>query len=75
MGKKTYYQKNKSVILQRAKDYYENNQDELRERAKINTENYLEIKKMQRGSTKKTDIITCLMKKKTRIRRISKKLS
>ena len=27
----TYYQKNKEVILNRAKDYYENNKERLRE--------------------------------------------
>ena len=30
----TYYQGNKDVILNRAKDYYENNKEKLREQAK-----------------------------------------
>ena len=34
MSEETYYQRNKAVILQRAKDYYENNKELLRERAK-----------------------------------------
>ena len=34
MSEETYYQRNKTVILQRAKDYYENNKELLRERAK-----------------------------------------
>ena len=34
MSKETYYQKNRDVILSRAKDYYEKNKTLLRERAK-----------------------------------------
>ena len=30
----TYYQRNRNVILNRAKDYYENDEDRLREPAK-----------------------------------------
>ena len=32
MGEATYYQRNREVILNRAKDYYENNKELLRER-------------------------------------------
>ena len=43
MSETTYYQRNREVILNRAKDYYENIKELLREREqKINTENYLE---------------------------------
>ena len=34
MSETTYYQRNRKVILNRAKDYYENNKELLRERAK-----------------------------------------
>ena len=34
MSKTIYYQNNKEVILNRAKDYYENNRERLRELAK-----------------------------------------
>ena len=34
MSRVTYYQRNRSVILNREKDYYENNKDELIDRAK-----------------------------------------
>ena len=34
MSGATYYQKNRKVILNRAKDYYENKKELLRERAK-----------------------------------------
>ena len=30
----TYYQKNKHVVLSKAKDYYKNNKDRLREQAR-----------------------------------------
>ena len=30
----TYYQKNKDLILNKAKDYYKNNKERLREQAK-----------------------------------------
>ena len=34
MSKKTYYQRNREVILNRAKDYYVNNKELLREHKK-----------------------------------------
>ena len=34
MSETTYYQRNREVILNRAKDYYENNKELLRESAK-----------------------------------------
>ena len=36
MNETTCYQRNKEVILNRAKDYYENNKEVLREREKKN---------------------------------------
>ena len=56
----TYYQANKFVILNRAKDYYEDLSEEKKKKKK---ENIVKI-----------DITICL-KKKTKIKRISKKLS
>ena len=47
MSETTYYQRNRKVILNRAKDYYENNKELLREREqKININNYLKKKKI-----------------------------
>ena len=34
MSEKTYYQRNRDVILNRAKDYYENDKERLREEAR-----------------------------------------
>ena len=33
MSEKTYYQRNRDVILNRAKDFYENDKERLREQA------------------------------------------
>ena len=46
MSGTTYYQRNREVILNRAKDYYENNKELLRKEQKINIENYLKKKKI-----------------------------
>ena len=34
MSEKTYYQRNRGVILNRSKDYYENDKERLREQAR-----------------------------------------
>ena len=34
MSEKTYYQRNKEVILNRAKEYYRNNKEVIREKAR-----------------------------------------
>ena len=34
MSNKIYYQRNREVILNKAKDYYENNKDKVREQAR-----------------------------------------
>ena len=34
MSETTYYQRNRDIMLNRAKNYYENNKELLRERAK-----------------------------------------
>ena len=41
MRETTYYQRNREVILNRAKDYYEREREQ-----KLNTENYLKRKKI-----------------------------
>ena len=60
----TYYQRNKDVILNRAKDYYENNKERLREQAKDKYKNLSEEEKnIKREYGKKGDIIVCLRKR------------
>ena len=34
MSHKTYYERNREIALNKAKDYYENNKEELREQAR-----------------------------------------
>ena len=47
MSGTTYYQRNKEVILNRAKDYHENNKRASRGREqKISIDNYLKKKKI-----------------------------
>ena len=58
-----YYQKNKDVILNRAKDYYENDKERLKERQEINTEIYPKKKKNKKERIWKIDIIICLKKR------------
>ena len=41
----TYYQKNRDVILNKAKDYYKNNKDRLREQARDKYRNLPEEEK------------------------------
>ena len=45
MSDTTYYQRNKEVMLNRAKEYYENNKERLREQAR---NNYRELSVIKR---------------------------
>ena len=44
MSNSTYYQKNKDVIINRAKDYYENDKERLKKQAKDKYRNLSEEK-------------------------------
>ena len=55
----TYYQKNRDVILNRAKDYYENDKERLREQA---IDKYRSLAEEERN-TVKIDIAICLKKR------------
>ena len=75
MSRATYYERNRDVILNRAKDCYENNKELLRERAKNKyrelPENEKDVKRLyQRGR-----YYNMTAEKKTKTKRISKKLS
>ena len=48
----TYYQKNRDVILNRAKDYYENGKDRLREQARDKYRNLPEEEKIKKNKAK-----------------------
>ena len=62
MSEKTYYQRNREVILNRAKDYYENDKERLREQTR---DKYRIIwrRKKQKENMEKTDIILCPKKR------------
>ena len=62
MDNTTYYQRNREIMLNRAKDYYENDKERLREQ-EINIETYLKKIKRKRENTEKIDIIICLKKR------------
>ena len=70
----TYYQKNRDVILNRAKDYHENDKKRLREQARDKYRNLSEVEKNKNKNIEKIDISICLKKRK-KTKRISKKLS
>ena len=59
----TYYQKNRYVIINRAKDYYKNDKERLKEQERINTKTYLKKKKTKKENMERTDIVICLKKR------------
>ena len=65
MSGMTYYQKNRDVILNRAKDYYKNDKEKLREKARDKYRNLQEEDKnnKKKKNVEKADIIICLKKK------------
>ena len=62
MDNTTYYQRNREIMLNRAKYYYENDKERLREQTR-NTETYLKKIKRKKENMEKIDIIICLKKK------------
>ena len=59
----TYYQKNRHVILSKAKDYYENNKNKLSKQAR---DNYNDLPKEEKNKENIEEIVStiCLMRKK-----------
>ena len=64
MNNKTYYQGNRDVALNKAKDYYQNNKEKLKEQARNKYRNLPEEVKIKKESMEKIDITRCLKKKK-----------
>ena len=52
----TYYQRNRDVILNRAKDYYENDKERLREQARDKYRNLSEEEKNKKENMEKIGI-------------------
>ena len=63
----TYYQKNRDVILDRAKDYYENDKERLWRQARDKYKNLSEEEKLKKENMEKIDIAICLKKRKKRL--------
>ena len=68
----TYYQRNRGVILNRAKDYYENDKERLREQATDKTETWLKKTKTKKENIQKTDIINMSEEKTQRLKKYQK---
>ena len=69
-----YYERNRDVILSRAKDYNENNKERLRQQARDKYRNLSEEKKQKVRIWKKTDIIICLKERLKYIKKINMRL-
>ena len=68
----TYYQRNREVILNKAKDYYKNDKDRLKNRQEINTKTYLKKRKIKKENMGKKDITICRKIRKKDYKNIEK---
>ena len=64
MSEKFYDQRNRDVILNRAKDYYKNDKERLKHNGyrEMNTEVYLKKEKIKRENMEKINTMICLEK-------------
>ena len=60
----TYYQRNRDVILNRAKDCYKNDKERLRKQVRDKYRNLSEEEKNKKENMEKIDIAICLKKRK-----------
>ena len=63
MNNTTYYQRNREIILNKAKDYYENDKERLREQARKKYRNLSEEEKTKKENMERIDIIICQKKR------------
>ena len=75
MNKTTCYQRNRDVILNRAKDYFENNKELLRERAKNKYRELPEEEKNINRECGKNRYHNMSEENKKRLKKYQKKLS
>ena len=59
-----YYQRNRDVILDRAKDCYENDKQRLREQARDKYKSLSEEEKNKKENMVKINIVICLKRRK-----------
>ena len=60
----TYYQRNRDLTLNIAKDYYENDRERLKGQAREKYRNLSEEEKYKKREYGKIDIVICLKKRK-----------
>ena len=72
MSELTYYQRNKDIILNRAKDYYENNKYRLRKEARGKQRNLSEKDKNKKGEYGKSRYHNMSEEKKQRLKEYQK---
>ena len=58
-----YYQRNRDVVLNRAKDYYENDKEKLRKQVRDKYRNLSEEEKIKKENMRKIDVVICLEKR------------
>ena len=63
MDNAIYYQRNREIMLNRAKDYYEYDKARLREQARNKYKNLSEEDRKKKREYGKIDIIVCLKKR------------
>ena len=66
MDNKTYYQRNREKILNRAKDYYENDKERLRKQGRNKYRPLSEKDKKKKRRYGKIDIIICPKKRRNK---------
>ena len=71
----TSYQRNRGVILNRAKDYYETDKERLRVQTRDKYRNLYEEEKNKKREYGKKQILQYVWRKETNTKRISKRLS
>ena len=71
----TSYQRNRGVILNRAKDYYETDKERLRVQTRDKYRNLYEEEKNKKREYGKKQILQYVWRKETKTKRISKRLS
>ena len=63
MDNTTYYQRDRDVALNKAKEYYKNNNERLNNKQEINIEAYLKKIRIKKENMEKIVIIICLKKR------------
>ena len=63
MDNTTYYQRDRDVALNKAKEYYKNKNERLNNKQEINIEAYLKKIRIKKENMEKIVIIICLKKR------------